>query len=55
MITTIPKEVPVQEATKIAADLALGLSKLGYDYAIYRGGVSHNDALLASREVEQAR
>ncbi len=38
MITTIPKEIADEEATKIAADLALGLSKLGYDYAIYRDG-----------------
>ena len=38
MITTIPKEITDEEAIKVAADLALGLSKLGYDYAIYRGG-----------------
>lgn len=38
MITTIPKEITDEQATKIAADLALGLSKLGYDYAIYRNG-----------------
>ena len=38
MVTTIPKEITDEDATKIAADLALGLSKLGYDYAIYRDG-----------------
>ena len=38
MITTIPKEIGEDEASKIAADLALGLSKLGYEYAIYRDG-----------------
>lgn len=47
MITTILKEITDEEAIKIAADLALGLSKLGYDYAIYRDGVPANDALLA--------
>lgn len=38
MFTTIPKEITDEEAIKIAADLAVGLSKLGYDYAIYRDG-----------------
>jgi hypothetical protein len=38
MVTTIPKEITDEDATEIAADLALGLSKLGYDYAIYRDG-----------------
>lgn len=47
MITTIPKEIRDEEATKIAADLALGLSKLGYEYKIYRDGVPRDKALLA--------
>jgi hypothetical protein len=47
MITTIPKEIGDEEATKIAADLALGLSKLGYDYKVYRAGASPDKAMLA--------
>jgi hypothetical protein len=47
MITTIPKDITDEEAIKIAADLAHGLSKLGYDYAIYRDGAPPENALLA--------
>ena len=47
MITTIPKEITDEEATKITADLALGLSELGYDYEIYRDGVPPENAVLA--------
>ena len=46
IITTIPKEIGDEEAAKIAADLALGLSKLGYEYKVYRDGVPPHKALL---------
>ena len=32
IITTLPKEIPDDETTKIFADLFIGLSKLGYEY-----------------------
>jgi hypothetical protein len=47
VVTTIPKEITDEEATKIAGDLALGLAKLGYEYAVYRDGVPHENAILA--------
>jgi len=47
IITTIPKETGDEEAARIAADLALGLSKLGYDYKVFRAGASPDKALLA--------
>src|SRR5690349_3224917 len=47
MVTTIPKEIIDEDAAKIAVDLGLGLSKLGYDYAIYREGAPPDKALLA--------
>jgi|SRR5580765_2492590 len=46
VVTTIPKEITDEEATKIAGDLALGLSKLGYEYAVYREGAPPENAVL---------
>ena len=45
----LPKEIPDEEVGRIVGDLAIGLSKLGYQYAIYRGGVPPKIALLAHK------
>ena len=43
----LPKGMSDEEVTRVAPNLALGLSELGYDYRIYRNGVPLGKAALS--------